>query len=313
VSHIIPMNAADLYREAFASLPEGEFRDYQMRLGRVEPEIDQFVAQGRDSLDKLHRAASVAECDWGDATGPGVPVEDFAGARRLTVLALLRAERSFQRADVRAGLDDLTAVMALARQLGRGKYISGLASFPLEDLAFNKTLEVLGRLDPEGRRALAGRLLSLPAFPELWEAVVVEQGYFRGEYREKIAALDEGDPAEAIRKEFGLPPRTPENALRVDSISQAGDPAERMLIASGGTRTGLLKLADEVLVAFDVLVEVAKSDNDGAAGKLSELRIAAESNPLLADVLQTFDNMRLIWDRFRKRFEGLRGRVFPVL
>ena len=50
-------------------------------------------------------------------------------------------------------VDDLTAAMALAHHLGRGKYISGLAAFPLEDLAVNKTNEVLDRLDHEGRRA----------------------------------------------------------------------------------------------------------------------------------------------------------------
>jgi hypothetical protein len=306
---MISMNAADVYRKAFASLPQGEYADYSRRLGRVEPEIDEFVASGHHSLEKLHQAASCAECDWGDATDPGVPIEEFSGARRLTVLALLRAERSFQRADVRSGLEDLTAVMALARHLGRGKYVAGLASFPLEDLAVNKTLEVLGRLDHEGRRAFAQRLASLPAFPELWEAIRVEQEYFRKEYREKIAALDEGDLAGEIRNEFGLPPDTPENALRIATIAPNGDPAERMLLASGGTRSGLLKLADEVLAAFDVLVEIAKSNDAGTALKLAELRKAAESNPLLFDELATFDNMRMIWDRFRKRFVEFRHRV----
>jgi hypothetical protein len=303
------MNAAELYREAFACLPDGDYLAYSRRLGRVEPEVDDFVARGRDSLEKLHQAARCAECDWGDATDPGVPVEEFSGARRLTMLALLRAERSLQRADVRAVVEDLTAGMALARHLGRGKYVSGLAAFPLEDLAVNKTAEVLDRLDHEGRRALAGRLVSLPAFPELWEAIRVERGYFRRQYREKFETVDEGDLAEEVRKEFGCPPRTPENASFIDSIYPAGDPAERMLAASGGTRSGLLELADESLAAFDVLVEIAMNFEDDTSGRLADLRKAAETNPLLFDVIQTFDNMRMLWDRFRKRFEEFRQRV----
>ncbi len=301
------MNAADLYRDAFACLPEGASLAYLQRLGRFEPEIDDLVARGRDSLEKLHQAAKCNECDWGDATGPDVPIEDFSGARRLTVLALLRAERSLQRADISGAVDDLTAALALARHLARGKYLSGLAAFPLEDLAVNKTNEILARLDHEGRRKLAGRLTSLPAFPSLSDAIRVEQGYFRRQYREKFAAVDEGSLAAEIRKEFGY--ATPGIAARADGDCQFGDPAERMLLASGGTRAGLLKLADETLAAFDVLAELASNDDDDSSGKLAALRKSAESNPLLSDVLATLDNMRPLWDRFRKRFEEFRRRV----
>jgi hypothetical protein len=303
------MNAAELYREAFACLPHGDYLAYSRLLGRVAPDVDEFVARGRDSLEKLHKAAKCDECDWGDATDPGVPVEEFSGARRLTMLALLRAERSLQRADIRAVVEDLTAAMALARHLGRGKYISGLAAFPLEDMAATKTAEVLNRLDHEGRRALAGRLASLPAFPELWEAIRVEQGYFRRQYREKFETVHEDNLAEEIRNEFGLPPSTPENALQIASIAPDGDPAERMLAASGGTRSGLLKLADEALAAFDVLIEIAKSDDARTARKLAELRKAADTNPLLLDELKTFDKMRPLWDQYRERFEEFRRRV----
>ena len=62
-------------------------------------------------------------------------------------------------------------------------------------------------------------------------------------------------------------------------------------MASGGTRVGLLKLADEVLAAFDVLVELARNDDGDPSGKLAALRKSAESNPLLSDVLATLDNM----------------------
>ena len=51
------MNAADLYRESFACLPEGEYAAYSRGLGRDEPDTDHFIEQGRDSLDLLHMAA----------------------------------------------------------------------------------------------------------------------------------------------------------------------------------------------------------------------------------------------------------------
>ena len=43
----------------------------------------------------------------------------------------------------------------------------------------------------------------------------------------------------------------------IEWVFPAGDPVEHILLASGGTRNGLLALAEQVLAAFDTLVEVA--------------------------------------------------------
>jgi hypothetical protein len=299
------MNAADLYRKAFACLPEPDLGDYSRRLGRDDPENDQFVERGRDSLDLLHQAGRCAECSWGDEGGRLICVDVFAGARRLAMLGMLRAEGSFRRGNDRAGLGDLTAVMALGRHVSRGTYISGMAGFPLEDLAITKAFDVLGRLNSESRRALAQALDSLPAFPELSEVLRVEQTHFRETYRERFATLDGRDLSQQVRQEFGLPARTEENSDLFEAVFPAGDPAERMLVASRGTRTGLLALADEALAAFDTLVEITTNAADGSSQRLAALHTAALSNPLLADVLKTFDDMRPLWDRFSKRIASL--------
>jgi len=162
-------------------------------------------------------------------------------------------------------------------------------------------------LDSESCRAFAERLDSLPAFPELTEALRAEQTYFRGTYREKFVGLDDGDVARSIREAFGLPRPTAETSGLIECVFASGDPAERMLIASGGTRSGLLALADEVLAAFDTLIEIAKGAENAPSEKLSALRDAALSNPLLSDELRTFDNMRPIWDRYSKRIARLRS------
>jgi hypothetical protein len=303
------MNAADLYRRAFACLPEAELGSYSRLLGRDDPETDRLVQRGRDSLELLHDAGRCTECDWGPEAALGVPVGDFSGGRYLAMLTLLRADGSFRRGDDGAGLDDLAAVMALGRHIGRGKYVSGLASFPIEDLAVTKAIEVLGRLDSETRRAFAERLGLLPAFPELSEALRAEKTYFRAAYRDKFASLGDGDLSQSIRAEFGLPAQAAGPPGFLEGVFPAGDPAERMLLASGETRSGLLLLADEVLVAFDTLIEIAEGAGDAAVEKLSALESAAQSNPLLFDVLRTFDMMRPLWDRFRARFASLRSQA----
>jgi hypothetical protein len=191
------MNAADLYRKSFACLPERELEAYYRRKGSDDSDTDRFVEQGRGSLDLLHLAARCADCDWGTQADVPAAVDDFGGGRRLGTLAMLRAEAALRRGDDRAALDDLAAVMALGRHIARGLYVSGLAGFPIEDLAVTKVFEILDRLEFENRRAFAVRLDSLPAFRELADAIRAEQNSRRSRHRpgevtaEKLSALHE--------------------------------------------------------------------------------------------------------------------------
>ena len=66
------------------------------------------------------------------------PVRTFADGRRLAMLAIVRADVSLRKGDDRAGLEDLAAVIGLGRHIGRGLYVSGLAGFPIEDLAVTR-------------------------------------------------------------------------------------------------------------------------------------------------------------------------------
>ena len=81
--------------------------------------------------------------------------------------------------------------------------------------------------------------------------------------------------------------------------------AERILLASGGHSVRHAGLAGEVLAALDTLAGIAEGGED-APGKLSTLRTAALSNPLLADELRTFDIVRPLWQLYKERFAGLR-------
>ena len=87
------MNAADLYRKAFASLPDGELDAYSRHLGRGDPEI----ASVRRARPRLTRSCSTTAARCRSATGAPrpplrAPVDDFSGGRRLAMLALIRAD-----------------------------------------------------------------------------------------------------------------------------------------------------------------------------------------------------------------------------
>ena len=159
------LNAASEYRRAFACLPEVGLDVYSRCLNRDDPESGLLIERGREALEILQSAAGCTACDWGKQAEEGINVEDFSGARCLAMLAMLRADTSFREGDDQSGLDDLVAVMALGRHIAQGKRVSGLAGFPIEDLAVKKAFEVLGRLDSETRRAFGSGSALFRRFP----------------------------------------------------------------------------------------------------------------------------------------------------
>jgi hypothetical protein len=254
--------------------------------GSDSREAEALLDQGRAALEALRRAAACPRCDWGPNKTLELPLADFSAARRLAVLAALRADRAVRGGDLGAALDDLLAVMALGRHLGQGLYLCGMAGFPMEDLAGDRLQGLLDKLDRETCRDLAARLDALPPLPDLAAAVRAEQDYFRASSRDWLAALDEAEVGPAVRAQFG-------------------ESAEEMLRASGGSKARLLALADETLRAFDRLVSAA----EGHTAELAALREAAPGNPLLADVLHSFDRVRPLWQRFQAQAHQLADRV----
>ena len=304
------MNAADHYRQAFACLPESELQAYHQYINRDVAEAARLVERGRDGRSRC----SISRYDVIDASGVAedalpVPGDRFSDWRCLAVLAMLHAEASFRHGDNLAGFDDLIAITILGRHVGQGIYVSGLAGMAIEHLAVTKAIEVFGRVDTETRHAFAERLGCLPAFPDLAAALCAERRYFRAAYRDKFAAIADEDVVRTVRAEFGLPSVTDVNSGLLESMYPAGDPVPRILIAADGTRAGLLVLADATLAAMDTLARIANRTEPSPSEKLDSLREAALTNPLLADVIRSFDRMRPIWDGHRERFERLRARA----
>ena len=89
------MNGAELYRDAFARLPDGDYFAYVRQLGQCGPDAENLVGLGKDALGVLQQAVSCDSCDWGREAALGVPLKDFDGARRLAILALLARKSGF--------------------------------------------------------------------------------------------------------------------------------------------------------------------------------------------------------------------------
>ena len=230
-------NAALDYRRAFSVPPSTQIWPCIPDASTVTiPERDQLIEQGRDALEMLHKAARCTPCDWGKQAQDSVNVDDFSGSRCLAMLAMLRADVSFCAGDDQAGLDDLVAVMALGRHIGQETRVSGLAGFPLEDLAVKKAFEVLDRLDPRLDANLRCFSIFFRHFPIMRARFVPSKAIFgRTTATSSLRSMTRTMPR-SIRQKFGLPAATEANSGLLDFVIPAGDPAERMLLASGGTR-----------------------------------------------------------------------------
>jgi hypothetical protein len=303
------MNAADLYRTAFAALPEADIQAYSQLMGRDGPKTERLLERGRDALAALDAAASCPECDWGQDGSLAALSDEISGARSLAMLASLRAEAAFRAGDVPNCQRSLIGIMRLARNLGRGLYIAGLSGFAIESIAVHKALEMARGLDQDGRRLFAKALESLPPLPSLAEAMRAEQVYYRSEYRDGIMATDEDDLPGFVRQKFGLETVAPEPSPFTEWIFPDGDPAELMLNAAGGSRAALLELVDEVLAAYDALIHSAEQDDDDPAARLPALEERAAQNPLLKEQLRTLEMMRPAWKRHRERLAELEAAV----
>jgi len=307
------MNAADLYRKAFACLPDGDFYDLADRVDGDDPEIAHTLEQGIESLALFDQAVQCTECDWGPEAVLGIPDDASISVGRLAMLACLRAEESIRRGDDRAGLDDLLAIMTLGWHLACGIYIPHMVGLPIANIGVTKATEVVERLDSATRRAFADKLDALPPFPSLSLAVRAEQTYYRENYRDKFATFADGSIDEELRLMYPtpVPPDDLDDALVAifdAMIHESEARFEQILSATGGTRMGSLTLADETLAAFDTLIEIAdESETPAGAIKLARLREQAESNPLLAQELVSFDGMLPFWTGSRQAYEHLRS------
>jgi hypothetical protein len=118
-------NAALQYWKAFSFMPTLD-KDQEKLLddwskAPLDDAATKLIADSQNSLMFLHRAANAPYCDWGLDYNDGMSLllPHLQKARDLTRLAALRARYEFEHGNKKTARDDATAMMTLARHVGR--------------------------------------------------------------------------------------------------------------------------------------------------------------------------------------------------
>jgi hypothetical protein len=282
------MNAAQLYRQAFALISEEDGKAcFAIKEDQITPPSDDVLAlveRGRPGLEELHRAADLAECDWGlplSQAGFFEAMQVHSKARQLAALAYLRARVAFQARRDGQALNDLLALMAMARHVGMGRfYVCGLVQFAIEQIVIRGAAPAVPRQDQATLEVAMARIDGLPASLGLSDAARAEKAYFLDTYR---AEVDKLTPVE-IPNYLG--------SLHAPTV------AEAILAHTEGHPTRLLELLDSTGPAFDELAEIYSRPFDQIEPAVVASRAAyAATNPLALSILEQSERMRPAWEK----------------
>ncbi len=270
-------NAALRYWQAFAVMPqldEQEARHFGGTPGGEYPP-NYFGAPLNDiavglirrsdtALMLLHRGAKQPDCAWGVDLddGPHALLPHTSKARHLAGLACLRAKYRFERGQHAAGVDDVMAVLTLARQVGADRTLVGLyVQWATEKQAIDIAAAHLPKLERAALEQLATQFDGLPQGGSLQRTLQVEKDYLLGWYIKQLRSNQAGTSIENI---FGPDVQTLEVAKSVAA------PLEKMA-----------EMLEAIRPFYDELGQLADLPPDERSSRLASVQQKAqEASPL---------------------------------
>jgi hypothetical protein len=268
-------NAALQYWQAFSQIPALD-KDQEKTLGESgtvsldDPGVSKLLAASHSSLMFLHRGAALPKCDWGLDYNDGISMlmPHLAKARDLARLAALEGRRAFEHRNWKAGRQDATSIMVLARHIGRDPVmIALLVRLGLEGMVVDLVAPYVPEIKTSYAQA-AAMFDEMPPAVTLEQSIRFEKKWMAGwiiphlkaeEQRQKGAGmemwkkfLDEGAPA-ALK-----------NVATIEEV---------------------YKLVDDMLPVYDDLARMAALPNDQFEAQYPAFKQKTKTDHALAALL----------------------------
>jgi len=272
-----PANAALMYWQAFALMPALDKNQERLLEEWDKVPLDAAVrallAKSHSSLMYLHRGAKLKHCDWGLDYNDGISMHmpHLAKARDLARLAALRARLALAQGHWKAGSADATALMALARHVGRDPImICLLVRYLIEGMA----IELVAAYVPELKAPLPQVVAvyeALPAGVTIQQAFVAEKRITAEWLIKKLNDEEQrkqGAWRDLWQKIFDGP-EVPEAVQRVESFAEA------------------LRMANDLLPVYDQLAKLVALPRDEFAAQYPEFTKKTKAAYPLAGALVT--------------------------
>jgi hypothetical protein len=290
------INPALLYYQAFLLAPEpmsNADEEYSWsKAGRQQKLPERFgkILASYDNEFKLVREAAQqkAPCDWGIdmSPGPATQLPHLARAKAVAQAARVRAIWDLQHGNQPGARDDLLAAVMLGRNVSRdGTLIGTLVQDAIEALEYSALAENFGQFLPETLKQLVDGFDAAPARGTMAAAIMTEKLPQPDWLANKIRKLQQENPGndakvmEAIREDDEL--------QAFDYFDDEGKRItnnwQRIVIASGGTSDGLLKLVRDLKPLYPRLVRIMTLPQSEYEDQIQEFHaeIRKSQNPLV--------------------------------
>jgi hypothetical protein len=236
-------NAALQYWQAFAQMPnldkeqEKLLQDWnnvdQWQKLPLHPEAQKLVDASHSSLMMLHRGWKQPRCDWGLDYGDGMSLmlPHLAKSRDLARLAALRARMEFERGNYKFARNDATAIMALARHVGRDPImICVLVRYGLEGIVVDLVAPYVPDIKASHEDA-TGMLAAMPAAANVRQTLPAEKKYMAQWAIDKLKAEEAKKPSGGLElwKKFMEGAEIPDSLRQINSLSEVIALMEKML------------------------------------------------------------------------------------
>jgi hypothetical protein len=272
-------NAALKYWTAFAFLPVLDKRQGKLLEAWNKVPLDaaalKLIDSSRMSRAYLYRGVKLPRCDWGLAYEEGIRLHlpHLGKAMTLARLAALHARRELEQGHWKAGAEDVTALLKLARHMQMDRMIiPNLVGYRIETMAIEAAAPYLPELKQVLPETVSTVLAAAPAGPALSEMVLLEK---------QIAAawlIQELKKAEQRKK-----------GAWQDVWKEVFDQSEgsgRDLLQTARTFEQAVKLLEDLLPAYDQLAKVTALPWKEFDARYPEfVKKAKAANPLAGYVL----------------------------
>lgn len=201
-------NAALSYWQAFAAMPQLDEKQMDLVLSDAPPAGEASEAMlnaSASALRLLHRGAKIAACTWDLPLeeGPDALLPHVQKARDLARLACFRARCRFAQGQAEEGIDDVLAVMTLARHTGAEPLlISVLVQFAIEQMAIETVASYLPELTPPQLDRLAAGIAALPRTGTIKQAIEGERkwmvGWLENTWQQAVADPQQGEVLKSL-------------------------------------------------------------------------------------------------------------------
>lgn len=253
---------------------------------------------------KAYQQAAQAQvpCNWGVdlSEGPLALLPGLAPAKGAAQIARLRILSELQSGKQDDARNDLLATFALAHNVSQdGTLISALVQIAMEQMMIACIAENYHLFTPETLKQVADGFDLAPARGTMARSVLAERNGFYGWFVHKVQDIQSrhpGDEAGAIAEIRQVFHETMDSGGDGDT-SKPGQTSttDRILTASGGTTTGLLRLFAELPPLYDQALQIMQLPPAEFEVQIKgfNAQIQNSPNPLVKEFFPSFEKCKI--------------------